>query len=137
MRRRVGAACCPDKVGPSGCALHWASEELVILGVGHTVSSAGRRPRASLQQAVRTLSVGMEVFTPSNNSPSKICLKLLQWRRSIGQVQIFIYKSILLRSEYHAHLQRSSVEMNRESMSLIEKWKLFPLEWIRNWWWKY
>ena len=43
----------------------------MILGVGHTVRSAGRRPRASLQQAVRTLSVGMEVFTPPNNSPSK------------------------------------------------------------------
>ena len=57
-----------------------------------------------------------------------ICLKFLQWRRSIGQVQIFIDTSILLRAESHAHLQRSSVEMTQESMSLIEQWQMFPLD---------
>ena len=40
-----------------------------------------------------------------------ICLGFPQRRRSIGQVQMFIDTSILLRPESHAHLQRSSVEM--------------------------
>ena len=52
--QRVGAACCPNKVGSSGCDLHGASEELVRVEVGHTGRGVGRRPCASLQQAVRT-----------------------------------------------------------------------------------
>ena len=35
-------------------------------------------------------------------------------------------------ADYHAHLKRSSVEMNRKSMSLIEQWKKIPLEWLRT-----
>ena len=58
--RRVGATCCPDKVGSSGRSLHVASEGLVFLGVVHTGGSVVRRPRAFLLLAVRGLYV---VFT--------------------------------------------------------------------------
>ena len=50
--RRVGATCCPEKVGSSGSALHGASEGLVLLGVDHTGRSVVRRPRAFLRRAV-------------------------------------------------------------------------------------
>ena len=40
---------------------------------------------------------------------SKHFLKFLQWRRSIGKVQIFIDTSILFRAESHVLLQRSNV----------------------------
>ena len=58
--RNIGAACCPDKVGSSGCALCGASEKLVQVEVGHTGRSVGRLPRASLQRAVRILLYGIE-----------------------------------------------------------------------------
>ena len=64
--------------------------------------------------------------------PSKICFEILQWRRSIGKVKYFITTSILLRADSHAQLQRSSVEMTRESMILIEQWHMLPLEWLRT-----
>ena len=48
-----GAACCPNKVGSSGRALHGALEGLVLLGVGHTWRSVVRRPCALLRLAVR------------------------------------------------------------------------------------
>ena len=48
-----GAACCTDKVGSSGRALHRDSEGLVLLGVGHTGRSVVRRPRAFLRLKVR------------------------------------------------------------------------------------
>ena len=59
---RVGATCCPDKVGSFGCALHGALEGLVLLGVGHTGRSVVRRPRASYgwRSAVRTSFVRTE-----------------------------------------------------------------------------
>ena len=56
-----------------------------------------------------------------------ICLKFLQWRRSIGKVQIFIDISVLLREESHVHLQQSSVDMTWEYMSLIYQWQMFSL----------
>ena len=52
--RRVGAACCPEKVGSSGCNLHGSLEELLQVELGHTGRGVGRRPCASLQRAVRT-----------------------------------------------------------------------------------
>ena len=52
--RRFGAACCPDKVGSSGRALHGASEGQVLLGVGHTGTSVVRRRCAFLRLAVRS-----------------------------------------------------------------------------------
>ena len=51
--RRVGATCCPNKVGSSGCSLHRALEGLILLGVGHTGSSVVRSPHAFLQRTVR------------------------------------------------------------------------------------
>ena len=53
MGRIVGAACCPEKVGSSGRALHGSSEGLVLLGVDHTGRTVVRCPRAFLRLAVR------------------------------------------------------------------------------------
>ena len=59
--RKIGAACCPDKVGSSGFALCRASEDLVRVVVGHIGRSFGRRPRASLQGVVHTSFVRTEL----------------------------------------------------------------------------
>ena len=66
---RVGAVCCPDKVGSSGCALHRASEGLGLLGVGHTGISVVRHPCAFLQRAVRGPNI---VFMYSRRSFSQV-----------------------------------------------------------------
>ena len=89
---------------------------------------------------LRTSSMNVKIFSYQMNLigiHKIICLKFLPWRRSIGQVQIFIDASILLRADSHAYLQLSSVDMNRESMRLIEQWQIFPLDWLSTWWWTY
>ena len=52
--RRVRAACCPNKVGSSGCALRGALEELARVEEGQTGRSVRRRTRAYLQREVHT-----------------------------------------------------------------------------------
>ena len=65
--RKIIANSCTNKVVSFGCAIYGALEELVQVELGHTGSSIGRRPRASLRRAVRTMYV--------QNFPWKILLE--------------------------------------------------------------